>query len=327
MKEYLIINMILFLIFGILLFYISLPILQKLKYSQNIRSAGPKSHYKKAGTPTMGGLIILINMLIYFSFLTVELKKVYHLNFNVLLLMLIPVLLYGMIGLIDDLLIIIKNNNDGVKPTLKFILQLIIAAFCYFFYLTIYNSNDINFFGTIVDIKFFYGILIIFLLVGVTNATNLTDGIDGLLGCCSIISFVSLGVVGIYKNELSVVILSFSFAVAILSFLLFNLPTAKIFMGNVGSLLIGAALVMECIILKIEILLIFFGFVYFVETLSVILQVWYFKKTKGQRLIKMSPLHHHLELSGFKEIEIDITFALIQFVMSVMGIWFAVVLF
>lgn len=327
MKEYLIINMILFLIFGILLFYISLPILQKLKYSQNIRSAGPKSHYKKAGTPTMGGLIILINMLIYFSFLTVELKKVYHLNFNVLLLMLIPVLLYGMIGLIDDLLIIIKNNNDGIKPTLKFILQLIIAAFCYFFYLTIYNSNDINFFGTIVDIKFFYGILIIFLLVGVTNATNLTDGIDGLLGCCSIISFVSLGVVGIYKNELSVVILSFSFAVAILSFLLFNLPTAKIFMGNVGSLLIGAALVMECIILKIEILLIFFGFVYFVETLSVILQVWYFKKTKGQRLIKMSPLHHHLELSGFKEIEIDITFALIQFVMSVMGIWFAVVLF
>jgi phospho-N-acetylmuramoyl-pentapeptide-transferase len=327
MKEYLIINMILFLIFGILLFYISLPILQKLKYSQNIRSAGPKSHYKKAGTPTMGGLIILINMLIYFSFLTVELKKVYHLNFNVLLLMLIPVLLYGIIGLIDDLLIIIKNNNDGIKPTLKFILQLIIAAFCYFFYLTIYNSNDINFFGTIVDIKFFYGILIIFLLVGVTNATNLTDGIDGLLGCCSIISFVSLGVVGIYKNELSVVILSFSFAVAILSFLLFNLPTAKIFMGNVGSLLIGAALVMECIILKIEILLIFFGFVYFVETLSVILQVWYFKKTKGQRLIKMSPLHHHLELSGFKEIEIDITFALIQFVMSVMGIWFAVVLF
>ena len=327
MKEYLIINMILFLIFGILLFYISLPILQKLKYSQNIRSAGPKSHYKKAGTPTMGGLIILINMLIYFSFLTVELKKVYHLNFNVLLLMLIPVLLYGMIGLIDDLLIIIKNNNDGIKPTLKFILQLIIAAFCYFFYLTIYNSNDINFFGTIVDIKFFYGILIIFLLVGVTNATNLTDGIDGLLGCCSIISFVSLGVVGIYKNELSVVILSFSFAVAILSFLLFNLPTAKIFMCNVGSLLIGAALVMECIILKIEILLIFFGFVYFVETLSVILQVWYFKKTKGQRLIKMSPLHHHLELSGFKEIEIDITFALIQFVMSVMGIWFAVALF
>jgi phospho-N-acetylmuramoyl-pentapeptide-transferase len=301
--------------------------LQKLKYSQNIRSAGPKSHYKKAGTPTIGGLIILINMLIYFSFLTVELKKVYHLNFNVLLLMLIPVLLYGIIGLIDDLLIIIKNNNDGIKPTLKFILQLIIAAFCYFFYLTIYNSNDINFFGTIVDIKFFYGILIIFLLVGVTNATNLTDGIDGLLGCCSIISFVSLGVVGIYKNELSVVILSFSFAVAILSFLLFNLPTAKIFMGNVGSLLIGAALVMECIILKIEILLIFFGFVYFVETLSVILQVWYFKKTKGQRLIKMSPLHHHLELSGFKEIEIDITFALIQFVMSVMGIWFAVVLF
>jgi phospho-N-acetylmuramoyl-pentapeptide-transferase len=327
MKEYLIINMILFLIFGILLFYISLPILQKLKYSQNIRSAGPKSHYKKAGTPTMGGLIILINMLIYFSFLTVELKKVYHLNFNVLLLMLIPVLLYGIIGLIDDLLIIIKNNNDGIKPTLKFILQLIIAALCYFFYLTIYNSNDINFFGTIVDIKFFYGILIIFLLVGVTNATNLTDGIDGLLGCCSIISFVSLGVVGIYKNELSVVILSFSFAVAILSFLLFNLPTAKIFMGNVGSLLIGAALVMECIILKIEILLIFFGFVYFVETLSVILQVWYFKKTKGKRLIKMSPLHHHLELSGFKEIEIDITFALIQFVMSVMGIWFAVVLF
>ena len=327
MKEYLTINMILFLIFGILLFYITLPIFKKLKYSQNVRSAGPKSHYVKAGTPTMGGIVILINMLVYFSFLCVEFKKEYHLDLRISLLLIIPILLYGIIGLIDDLLIVIKKNNDGIKPSLKFILQLLIAAGCYLFYLSIYNSNTIIFFGTVVDIKFLYGILIVFLLVGVTNATNLTDGIDGLLGLCAIISFVSLGIVGIYKNELSVVILSFSFVVAILSFLLFNLPTAKIFMGNVGSLLIGAALVMECIILKLEILLIFFGFVYFVETLSVILQVWYFKKTKGRRLIKMSPLHHHLELSGFKEIEIDITFALIQFIMSVIGIWFAVMVF
>lgn len=327
MKEYLMINMLLFLSFGILLFYLTLPMFKKLKYSQNVRSDGPKSHYKKSGTPTMGGTVILLNMLIFFSLLCIELKKIYHLNINTCLLLIVPIILFGVIGLIDDILIIVKKNNVGIKPSIKFIMQLIIAAGCYFVYLTLFNNNNINFFGILIDIKFLYGVLIVLLLVGVTNATNLTDGIDGLLGLCSLISFLSLGIVGIYKNELSAVILSFSFITSILCFLLFNLPKAKIFMGNVGSLLIGAGLVMESIILKIEILLIFFGFIYFIETISVILQVWYFKKTKGKRLIKMSPLHHHLEISGFNELEIDLTFCLIQIVMSVIGIWFAVMIF
>ena len=166
-----------------------------------------------------------------------------------------------------------------------------------------------------------------FLLVGVTNATNLTDGIDGLLGLCSIISYLGFGILGIYKGEISVVILSFSIIIPLIAFLVFNLPPAKVFMGNIGSLLLGAGLVMMSIILHVEILLIFIGFVYFLEVITVILQVWFFKKTKGDRLFKMSPIHHHLELSGFKEIEIDIAFGVLQLIMTVIGVWLGIMFF
>ena len=166
-----------------------------------------------------------------------------------------------------------------------------------------------------------------FLLVGVTNATNLTDGIDGLLGLCSIISYLGFGILGIYKGEVSVVILSFSIIIPLIAFLVFNLPPAKVFMGNIGSLLLGAGLVMMSIILHVEILLIFIGFVYFLEVITVILQVWFFKKTKGDRLFKMTPIHHHLELSGFKEIEIDIAFGVLQLIMTVIGVWLGIMFF
>ena len=178
-----------------------------------------------------------------------------------------------------------------------------------------------------VDLEFIYGIFIIFLLVGVTNATNLTDGIDGLLSICSIISYLGFGILGIYKSELSVVVFSFSVVIALCAFLLFNLPKAKLFMGNVGSLLLGSGLVMMSIILHVELLLIFIGFVYFLEVISVILQVWFFKKTKGNRLFKMTPIHHHLELSGFSEIEIDVAFGVLQLIMTVIGVWLGIMFF
>ena len=232
-----------------------------------------------------------------------------------------------MIGFIDDYLIIYKHNNNGIKPIVKFLMQLIIAGAIYFCYLTIFNSNSLNFFGIMIDLKFLYGVLIIFLLVGVTNATNLTDGIDGLLSICSICSYLGFGVLGIYKNELSVVVLCFSVVITLCAFLLFNLPTAKIFMGNVGSLLLGSGLVMISMILHVEILLVFIGFVYFIEVLSVILQVWFFKKTKGERLFKMTPIHHHLELSGFSEIEIDVAFGVLQLIMTVIGVWLGIMFF
>ena len=165
------------------------------------------------------------------------------------------------------------------------------------------------------------------MLVGVSNATNLTDGIDGLLGINSIISYIGFMILGIYKGEISVAVFSFCIVIALCAFLLFNLPPAKLFMGNIGSLFIGAGLVMMSIVLHVEILLIFIGFVYFIEVISVILQVWFFKKKNGERLFKMSPIHHHLELSGFSELEIDISLGVLQFIMTVIGVWLGIMLF
>lgn len=263
----------------------------------------------------------------FYSLLIIELKSLYHIDLSKSLLLIIPIILYGIVGFIDDYLIIFKHNNDGIKPTIKFIMQLIISVGVYFTYLSIYKCNNLNFFGIDVDIKFLYGLFIILLLVGVTNATNLTDGIDGLLGVCSIISYLGFGILGIYQGEISVVIFSFSVVVTLCAFLLFNLPAAKLFMGNIGSLILGAGLVMMSIILHVEILLIFIGFVYFMEVITVILQVWFFKKKKGERLFKMTPIHHHLELSGFKEIEIDIAFGVLQFIMTVIGVWLGIMFF
>lgn len=318
---------ILFVSFGILLYLYFLPLLKRLNFGQNVRALGPKEHFKKSGTPTMGGIIILICVLIFYSLLLIEFKYFYHVELLKCLFLIIPIILYGIIGFVDDYLIIFKHNNDGIKPTLKFIIQLVISVIVYFCYLTIFKSNEINFFGIMVDIKFLYGLFIIFLLVGVTNATNLTDGIDGLLSICSIISYLGFGILGIYKGELSVVVFSFSVVLALCSFLLFNLPTAKLFMGNIGSLLLGSGLVMMSIILHVEILLIFIGFVYFMEVVSVILQVWFFKKKNGERLFKMTPIHHHLELSGFSEIEIDIAFGVLQLIMTVIGVWLGIMFF
>lgn len=320
MSNYLYLNLILFLSFGILSFILTLPYLKKLKFGQSIRSDGPQKHLIKKGTPTMGGIIILFCCLIFFSLLMIEFNKSLDINGLKIFLLIIPILGYGILGFIDDFLIIIKNNNSGLKASTKLIIQIIIATIVYFIYLSVFKNNDLNFFGIMVDIKFLYGIFIVFLLVGVTNATNLTDGIDGLLAGCSIISYLSFGIIAIYKEEYIIIFFSFSMCIALLAFLFFNLPNASVFMGNVGSLLIGAGLVIESILLKMELLLIFMGFIYLVETLSVIIQVWFFKKTKGQRLFRMSPFHHHLELSGLKEIEIDLILYLIQFAMCIAGI-------
>ena len=318
---------ILFVVFGILLFAFFLPILKKLKYGQSVRTLGPKEHYKKSGTPTMGGIIILICILIFYSLLIIELKNYFHIELNKCFLILIPIILYAVVGLVDDYLIVFRHNNDGIRPNIKFILQLIIAVIVYFMYLSIYYTNHLNFFGIMIDLKFLYGVFIVFLLVGVSNATNLTDGIDGLLGINSIISYLGFMILGIYKGEISVAVFSFCAVIALCAFLLFNLPPAKLFMGNIGSLFIGAGLVMMSIVLHVEILLIFIGFVYFIEVISVILQVWFFKKKNGERLFKMSPIHHHLELSGFSELEIDISFGVLQFIMTVIGVWLGIMFF
>lgn len=319
----------LYLIGGILItilaFSLFIPLIRRNKWGQNIRSDGPRSHLKKTGTPTMGGIVIIIIFLLtlFVFLLTYNIKY----DFKQCLLLIIPFIGYGVIGFTDDYLIVKRHNNIGLKPSLKFIFELIIATLFYFLYLELGYSNKLNFFGIYVDLKFLYGCMIVLVLTGFTNATNFTDGLDGLLGLSSISSFIGLGILGYLKDELIICYIAIVITSVIIGFLVFNLPKAKIFMGDTGSLAIGALIVSMLIVLKCEILIIFFGFIYLVEVISVMLQVWYFKRTRGKRIFKMAPIHHHFELCGLSEYKIDILFFMINLSMTIIGIYLGVKVF
>lgn len=327
MKSSLLINFILFFTFSTILYVYVIPYLRKIKFGQNVRTEGLTSHYKKNGTPTMGGIVIIICSILFYSLLLIEYRNSLLINYHYVILIILSVVIYGVIGYIDDYLIVSKRNNKGLSPIIKLLLELIFGVIFYYLYLTFNNNPTLNFFGINVDVMFLYGLLIVFLFMGVTNSTNFTDGVDGLLAGSSVISYLAIGIVGIYKEEYSVVLFAFAVIVCLLSFLVFNLPVASLFMGNVGSLAIGAGMVASSIILRVELLLIFIGFVYLFETISVILQVYYYKRTHGKRLFRMTPFHHHLELSKFSEIEIDLSFYIIQIVMCAIGILIGIEVF
>lgn len=308
-----------------LLFIFFIPLIKRHKWGQNIRAEGPQKHLTKAGTPTMGGIIIVTTTMMGIVFLNIFFKIEY--DIRKLILLIIPFLGYAIIGFLDDYLIIKRHNNKGLKPNLKFILELILAAAFYFVYLELGYENTLNFFGIPIKLSFVYGVFIVLLFAGFTNATNFTDGLDGLLGMVSITSFIGIGILAYIKGETLVCYVSIIIVSVIIAFLIFNLPKALIFMGDTGSLAIGALIVGLLIILKCEILIVFFGFIYLLEVVSVMLQVWYFKRTKGRRILKMAPFHHHLELSGYTEIKIDLLFMIINLSMSILGIYLGVKIF
>ena len=314
-------------IFGIELFNLFIPILKRLKYGQSIRSEGPVSHLSKTGTPTMGGVpLLIITFFIWFTLiiLNFEPENKQILEFSLLLVSLIG---FSIIGFIDDYLIIVKKTNDGLKPKTKFIMQLIVSATCYFLILSIRKTSIINFFGYNFDIKFFYGILLLIAYSGFSNATNLTDGLDGLLGGCYLIILTGIIVLSFVKSNTVVLYFSISLFTGLISFLIFNMPKAKVFMGDTGSLFLGSTLVTLLILLNLEILVFIFGALFLFETLSVMIQVWFFKKTKGKRLFKMTPFHHHLELIGFNNVKINIIFWLITCIFTIIGTILGVLVF
>lgn len=307
-----------------LIFIFLIPFLRKIKFKQSVRIEGPKEHYKKSGTPTMGGIGIIIGLFIDFFILVGYYHYKNNYDFTIvrlkeILILILPVFLYGLIGFIDDYLIVIKHDNKGLSVKLKFILQLVIAVIVYVLYLDLGFDNVINFFGVKIDVYFIYGIFIVFMFVGVTNASNLTDGLDGLLASVSLICFIFLSISSLYLNNELIFLYCCSMVLVLIAYLFFNLPKASIFMGDVGSLAVGASIVSVCIVLKIELLLLIIGFVYIIETFSVILQVWFYKKTRGKRLFKMTPFHHHLELTGFNEWEINVIFWIIEIIMCIIG--------
>lgn len=322
-----IVLLILGIIFGIELFNLFIPILKRFKYGQSIRSEGPISHLSKTGTPTMGGIpMLIITIFVWFTLLILHFEPKNG-QFLEVLLIFVSLLGFAAIGFIDDYLIIVKKTNDGLKPKVKFIMQLIISAICYILIISIRKSSIINFFGNDFDIKFLYGILLLVAYSGFSNATNLTDGLDGLLGGCYLIILSGLIVLSIIKGNFIVLYFSISLFVAIISFLIFNLPKAKIFMGDTGSLFLGSTLVTLLILLNLEILVFVFGAVFLFETISVMIQVWFFKKTNGNRLFKMAPFHHHLELNGLNNIKINIIFWFSTCILTIIGTIMGVLLF
>lgn len=306
---------------------IAIPILKKLKVGQLERTEGPQSHLKKQGTPTMGGIIIILTVLAVGIFLFLDYSRStdpQEAQMAQCLLPLIAVTIgFGFIGLIDDLKKLIGKNTEGLKPAYK-MLGLLIVAVGFSLYLTqiLHLGTDIYipFFKTSVVIPIWIYIpFAVFIMLATTNAVNLTDGIDGLSTSVTTIIIACLTVIGIIFGIKEITIFGSILIGSCLAFLLFNLHPAKVFMGDTGSLLLGGAIASMALYLKMPILLVIIALIPVIETLSVMIQVIHFKRT-GERVFKMTPIHHHFELSGWKENKIVSVFSLITLVCCIVGL-------
>ena len=303
---------------------IIIPILRKLKVGQIERNEGPASHLKKQGTPTMGGIIMIIAMIISVTGTYIYLHATGNGEIgNKLLPLLLISIGYGLIGFIDDFKKLVLKNTEGLKPSYKMFGLLIIAVIYVLFLingLKIGTETYIPFLKQYITIPMFLYIpFAIVVILATTNAINLTDGIDGLSSSVSSIIITCLTVIGISNGIYEV---SFFGSIVIgvtLGFLMFNLHPAKVFMGDTGSLMLGGVISGIALYLKMPLLLVIIALIPVIETLSVIIQVAYFKKT-GNRIFKMTPIHHHFELSGWRENKIVIVFSLITLVMCFIGL-------
>ncbi|KQL39526.1 phospho-N-acetylmuramoyl-pentapeptide-transferase [Bacillus sp. FJAT-25509] len=308
-------------IIAVILSPIFIPYLRKLKFGQSIRDEGPQSHKKKSGTPTMGGIIILIALslsaLLISMYFDVLSTRTYVLLF--------VTICFGVIGFLDDYIKVVKKRNLGLTSKQKFICQVIVSIIVFFAIRAMGISTSISIPGTnySFDLGFIYVLLIIFMLVGTSNAVNLTDGLDGLVSGTAAIAFGAYAVLAYNQHQLDVAIFSIAVVGAVLGFLVFNAHPAKVFMGDTGSLALGGALAAIAIVTHLEILLVIIGGIFVIETLSVMIQVASFKAT-GKRVFKMSPLHHHYELSGWTEWRVVVTFWFVGLLFALLGIYIEV---
>lgn len=303
---------------------IIIPILRKLKVGQIERNEGPASHLKKQGTPTMGGIIMIIAMIISVTGTYIYLHATGNGEIgNKLLPLLLISIGYGMIGFIDDFKKLVLKNTEGLKPSYKMFGLLIIAVIYVLFLingLKIGTETYIPFLKQYITMPMFLYIpFAIVVISATTNAINLTDGIDGLSSSVSSIIITCLTVIGISNGIYEVPFFGSIVIGVTLGFLMFNLHPAKVFMGDTGSLMLGGVISGIALYLKMPLLLVIIALIPVIETLSVIIQVAYFKKT-GNRIFKMTPIHHHFELSGWRENKIVIVFSLITLVMCFIGL-------
>ncbi|WP_302652989.1 phospho-N-acetylmuramoyl-pentapeptide-transferase [uncultured Clostridium sp.] len=306
------IGLILSIIFSLVSGPIAIPLLRKLKFGQNIREEGPESHLKKAGTPTMGGIIFILSSLIVMLILGNKFN-------DKAMIALYSLIAFGFIGFLDDLLKILKKQSEGLKPGQKMILLLIFSiALAIYGYYNLNTNLLIPFTSFEIQLGILYIPFVVIIYAATTNAVNLTDGLDGLATSVSILVLTFFTIVCFMMKETSLAVFCVVLIGGLIGFLKYNAYPAKIFMGDTGSLAIGGAISTVAIILEQPLLIIIVGGVYVFETLSVIIQVTSFKLT-GKRVFKMAPVHHHFEKCGWSEIKIVTVFSLITAVLCLIG--------
>jgi phospho-N-acetylmuramoyl-pentapeptide-transferase len=291
-----------------------IPLLRRLKFGQQIRIDGPQGHLKKAGTPTMGGTIILLALsLAVLRFADKSMDMV---------ILLIASLGYGLIGFLDDYIKIVYKRSLGLTAKQKLLGQLIISIIVCVLLVKIGHSTDVDipFTHFTIAMGWLYFPFVVIMMLGTSNAVNFTDGLDGLLAGTSAVAFGAYAIIALNSTLTDVAIFCAAMVGAVLGFLVFNTHPAKVFMGDTGSLGIGGGLALVAVLTKSEILLVVIGGVFVVEVLSVIIQVVSFK-TRGKRVFKMSPIHHHFELVGWSEWRVVITFWAIGIILAAIGLY------
>lgn len=300
-----------------------IPLLHRLKFGQEIREEGPKWHQKKSGTPTMGGFIFIIALVVA----VVCGVLVYGVGNDKNTVMGIAAITlaalgFGAIGFIDDYIKVILKRNLGLRAAQKFALQIIVSlGFSVWMVSSGIIGTDVAIPFTGITLKLHYGLyipLIILVMTAATNSVNLTDGLDGLAACITVVVGIFYWIASSMAEATPVVIFSSALVGGLAGFLIYNKYPAKVFMGDTGSLFLGGAVSAMAIYMKNPLLLLIVGFAYVMETLSVIIQVVWFKKT-GKRIFKMSPIHHHFEMCGWSEVKIVTVFSLITAVLCILG--------
>ncbi len=300
---------------AVLLGPLFIPLLRRLKFGQQIRDEGPQSHLKKSGTPTMGGIMIMLALLIAFLRFADKTPEFWVL--------LTASLGFGMVGFLDDYIKIVFKRSLGLTAKQKLFGQLVFSIIVCVLLYNMNHSTEIVIPGTSwgVDLGWFYYLFVVIILFGASNAVNFTDGLDGLLAGTSAIAFGAFTVVALQVSAQESAIFSAAMIGAVLGFLVFNAHPAKVFMGDMGSLGIGGGIAAVAILTKTELLLVIIGGVFVIEMLSVILQVASFK-LRGKRIFKMSPIHHHFELVGWSEWKVVSVFWLVGLLLAAVGLLF-----
>ena len=295
---------------------IFIPMLHRFKFGQNIREDGPQSHLKKAGTPTMGGIIFIISA----SAITLIVGLVSDSkNMAEIFAVVAAFIGFGIVGFLDDMLKIIHKNNLGLRAWQKMILLLIVSGgLAFYAQKTLGTTIDIPFVNFDINLGWFYIPFVILYFAGASNAVNLTDGLDGLATSVTVLVTTFLAIVSYNTGHMSLAIFCVALAGALLGFLKFNAFPARVFMGDTGSLALGGAVATVALLLKMPILLAIIGGIYVLETVSVNLQVGSYKLRK-KRIFKMAPIHHHFEQCGWTETKIVSIFSIITVILCFIG--------